>query len=241
MFAKRTGLIVLALSALAVLPVSTRRVVATEVDADHGGDVAAVHYHTVQIDGVDVFYREAGPKDGPGVLLLHGFPASSFMFRNLIPQLATRYHVIAPDYPGYGQSVLPDHKAFQYTFDHLAAMVEQLTRIAKLENYTLYVQDYGAPVGYRIAVAHPERVTGIVVQNGNAYVEGLPDSFLGADQGVLGGPFGGESRSAGRRFDAGRVQVAVRHGGEGCDFGEPGCLVPGCGEFAPSREQGRAA
>lgn len=139
----------------------------------------AVEYHTTKIDGVNVFYREAGPKDAPAVLLLHGFPASSFMFRNLIPQLATRYHVIAPDYPGYGQSDSPDHTTFAYTFDHLAGIVEQLTDKLNLKTFTIYVQDYGAPVGYRIASAHPERITDIVVQNGNAYVEGLPDSFWG--------------------------------------------------------------
>ncbi len=147
--------------------------------AGFAADAAAVRYHTVKIDGVDIFYREAGPKDAPAVLLLHGFPASSFMFRNLIPQLATRYHVIAPDYPGYGQSSAPDHSKFSYTFDHLASMVDQLTQVLKLQRFTLYVQDYGAPIGYRIAAAHPERVTGIVVQNGNAYVEGLPDGFWG--------------------------------------------------------------
>ncbi len=140
---------------------------------------SAVHYHTVKIDGVDVFYREAGPTDAPAVLLLHGFPSSSFMFRNLIPHLATRYHVIAPDYPGYGQSSAPDHTKFEYTFDHLSSIVDQLTQKLNLEKFTLYVQDYGAPVGYRIAVAHPEKITGIVVQNGNAYLEGLPDSFWG--------------------------------------------------------------
>jgi pimeloyl-ACP methyl ester carboxylesterase len=143
------------------------------------GEVPVVHYHTIKIDGVDIFYREAGPKDAPTVLLLHGFPASSFMFRNLIPLLATRYHVIAPDYPGYGQSGAPDHATFQYTFDHLASIVDQLTVELKVEKFTLYVQDYGAPVGYRIASAHPERISGIVVQNGNAYVEGLPDGFWG--------------------------------------------------------------
>lgn len=136
-----------------------------------------VHYHTIQIDGVDVFYREAGPKDAPTVLLLHGFPTSSFMFRNLIPKLAGRYHVIAPDYPGFGQSAAPDRATFRYTFDHLASIVDQFTQVLKLSKFTLYVQDYGAPIGYRIATAHPERITGIVAQNGNAYVDGLPDAY----------------------------------------------------------------
>jgi pimeloyl-ACP methyl ester carboxylesterase len=142
----------------------------------NAGDTLVVQYKTVAIDGVDVFYREAGPKDAPAVLLLHGFPTSSFMFRNLIPKLAGKYHVIAPDYPGFGQSASPDHASFHYTFDHLADIVDQLTRQLKLNKMTLYVQDYGAPIGYRIASAHPERISGIVVQNGNAYVDGLPDA-----------------------------------------------------------------
>jgi len=140
---------------------------------------ATVHYRTVSIDGVDVFYREAGPVDAPSVLLLHGFPSSSFMFRNLIPLLATRYHVVAPDYPGYGQSGSPDHAVFQYSFDHYARIVDELTQQLKLGRFTIYVHDIGAPIGYRIATAHPERISGIVVQNGNAYEEGLAEAFWG--------------------------------------------------------------
>jgi pimeloyl-ACP methyl ester carboxylesterase len=172
---------------LAVSGLSTAGIAAMALPATFGQvptpqvsvDEPQVHYHTIKIDGADVFYREAGPSDAPAVLLLHGFPSSSFMFRDLIPQLAKRYHVIAPDYPGYGQSSAPDHTRFEYTFDHLASIVDQLTQTLKLDKFTIYVQDYGAPVGYRIAVAHPEKITGIVVQNGNAYVEGLPDSFWG--------------------------------------------------------------
>lgn len=137
----------------------------------------AVSYHTVKVQGLDIFYREAGPADAPVVLLLHGFPTSSFMFRNLIPQLATRYHVIAPDYPGFGQSSQPDAATFHYTFDHLYSVVDEFTQTLKLSKFTIYVQDYGAPIGYRIASNHPERITGIIAQNGNAYVEGLPDAF----------------------------------------------------------------
>jgi pimeloyl-ACP methyl ester carboxylesterase len=140
-------------------------------------DASMVRYKTITIDGLDIFYREAGPADAPVVLLLHGFPTSSFMFRNLIPKLAARYHVIAPDYPGFGQSSCPDHEKFHYTFDHLADIVDQLTVAMKLKKFSLYVQDYGAPIGYRIASAHPEKITGIVVQNGNAYVDGLPDPY----------------------------------------------------------------
>ena len=137
----------------------------------------AVSYHTVSIDGVKVFYREAGPKNAPTLLLLHGFPTSSQMFRNLIPQLADRYHVIAPDYPGYGQSDQPAMDKFTYSFDNLAAVMDKFTGQIGLTKYALYVQDYGAPIGYRLAAAHPEKITAIVVQNGNAYDEGLDNPF----------------------------------------------------------------
>ena len=139
--------------------------------------VIAVANRTVNVDGLDIFYREAGPKDAPTVLLLHGFPTSSHMFRNLIPALADQYHVVAPDYPGFGQSSAPSADTFTYTFDNLAEMVEKFTEKVGLTKYTLYVQDYGAPVGYRLAVQHPERVTGLIVQNGNAYEEGLDNDF----------------------------------------------------------------
>ncbi|MGO4116335.1 alpha/beta fold hydrolase [Rhizobium ruizarguesonis] len=132
-----------------------------------------VHYRSTQIDGVNMFYREAGPADGPVVLLLHGFPTSSHMFRNLIPLLADRYHVIAPDYPGFGQSDDPDHTKFAYTFGHYADMVDTLMGQLGAAKYAMYVMDYGAPVGYRLALKHPERVTGLIIQNGNAYDEGL--------------------------------------------------------------------
>lgn len=131
------------------------------------------HYRTVKIDGTDIFYREAGPSNAPAVLLLHGFPTSSHMFRNLIPQLASRYHVIAPDYPGFGQSAAPDHKKFAYTFGHYADLMEGLLGKLEVKSYAMYVMDYGAPVGYRLALKHPERVSALIVQNGNAYEEGL--------------------------------------------------------------------
>jgi pimeloyl-ACP methyl ester carboxylesterase len=136
-----------------------------------------VCHKTVKIGDLDVFYRESGPKDAPVVLLLHGFPTSSQMYRNLIPALADKYRVIAPDYPGYGHSSMPARDRFAYTFDNLAKVIEQFTEKLGLRSYALYVQDYGAPVGYRLAVAHPERVTAIVVQNGNAYDEGLDNDF----------------------------------------------------------------
>ena len=134
-----------------------------------------IHYRYATVDGVKIFYREAGPADGPVVLLLHGFPTSSHMFRNLIPRLADRYRVIAPDYPGFGQSDAPDRKAFEYSFGHYADLVDKLTGQLGADKYAMYVMDYGAPVGYRLALKHPERVTGLIVQNGNAYEEGLTD------------------------------------------------------------------
>lgn len=140
-------------------------------------DVAAVHHRSVDLDGVRVFYREAGPREAPGVLLLHGFPTSSFQFRHLIPALADRYHVVAPDYPGFGLSDAPDRSAFAYTFDALAGKVERLVDELGLSNYALYVFDYGAPVGFRLAERRPARVTAFVIQNGNAYEEGLGEAW----------------------------------------------------------------
>ncbi|MCS3927168.1 pimeloyl-ACP methyl ester carboxylesterase [Bradyrhizobium elkanii] len=133
------------------------------------------HYRKKTIDGVNVFYREAGPKNAPVVLLLHGFPTSSHMFRNLIPALADRYHVIAPDYPGYGQSDMPNRADFAYTFDHFSELVDNLLVQLGVDRYAMYVMDYGAPVGWRLALKHPEQVTALIVQNGNAYEEGLQE------------------------------------------------------------------
>lgn len=136
-------------------------------------DCSKVHYHTVSIRGIDVFYREAGPASGPVLLLLHGFPTSSNMFRNLIPRLAGTFRVIAPDYPGYGLSGTPDRADFAYTFENVTSIVEELTCRLDIKQYSLYVMDYGAPIGYRLALRNPEAITGLVVQNGNAYEEGL--------------------------------------------------------------------
>jgi pimeloyl-ACP methyl ester carboxylesterase len=136
-----------------------------------------VKHKTVKVGDLDVFYREAGRQDAPAILLLHGFPTSSQMFRNLIPLLADEYRLIAPDYPGYGHSSMPPHDKFNYTFDNLARVIDEFTNAVGLTKYALYVQDYGAPVGYRLAVKHPERITAIVVQNGNAYDEGLANDF----------------------------------------------------------------
>nr|WP_316237943.1 alpha/beta hydrolase [Bradyrhizobium sp. SZCCHNR1015] len=138
---------------------------------------STVHYRTAAINGVNVFYREAGPTDGPVALLLHGFPSSSHMFRDLIPKLAHRYHVIAPDYPGFGQSDAPDRSRFSYSFANYAEMIDVLLDQLGAKRYAMYVMDYGAPVGYRLALKHPERVTALIVQNGNAYEEGLRDAW----------------------------------------------------------------
>jgi pimeloyl-ACP methyl ester carboxylesterase len=132
-----------------------------------------VHYETATINGLDIFYREAGPKNAPVILLLHGFPTSSNMFRNLIPRLSQSFRVIAPDYPGYGMSSMPDHKEFAYTFENLMNVVDGLVDQLGLKKYSMYVMDYGAPIGYRLALRHPERVQALIIQNGNAYDEGL--------------------------------------------------------------------
>jgi len=133
----------------------------------------SISYKTAQVDGLKIFYREAGDPQTPAVLLLHGFPTSSHMFRNLIPKLAGQNHVIAPDLPGFGFSDAPDHKSFAYTFDHLAEVIGKFTEVVELKKFAVYVFDYGAPVGLRLALNHPERITALISQNGNAYEEGL--------------------------------------------------------------------
>jgi pimeloyl-ACP methyl ester carboxylesterase len=133
--------------------------------------------HKIEADGVRVFYREAGDPNAPVVFLLHGFPASSFMFRELIPRLADQYRVIAPDLPGFGFTEVPQERKYNYTFDQLAKTIDAFTQALNLKRYAIYVFDYGAPTGFRLAAAHPERITAIVSQNGNAYEEGLSDAW----------------------------------------------------------------
>ena len=133
----------------------------------------AIHHQSLEVQGVNVFYREAGPADAPTILLLHGFGASSYMFRNLIPQLAHKYHVVAPDLPGFGQTGVVPGAAFEYTFDNLAKVIDAFTVAKGIDRYALYVFDYGAPVGWRLAVNNPHKITAIVSQNGNGYEEGL--------------------------------------------------------------------
>jgi pimeloyl-ACP methyl ester carboxylesterase len=143
----------------------------------HRSIVPFTSIHRVEADGVQVFYREAGSPQAPVVLLLHGFPTSSFMYRELIPRLADRYRVIAPDLPGFGFTEVPEKRKYKYTFDALAATIAAFTEAIKIDRYALYVFDYGAPAGFRLAMARPERVTAIVSQNGNAYEDGLGDAW----------------------------------------------------------------
>lgn len=174
----------LAFPAVATLAIVSALLLATPQAARSQAQVAAqrattahasrvTHHRTAKVDGIDLFYREAGPADAPVVVLLHGFPSSSHMFRNLIPALADRYRVIAPDYPGFGHSAMPDRSEFAYGFGKFAELVDGLLGQLGAARYALYVVDYGAPVGYRLAIRHPERVSALVVQNGNAYQEGL--------------------------------------------------------------------
>jgi len=137
----------------------------------------SVRFNSVDVDGLKVFYREAGNQARPTVLLLHGFPSASHMFRDLIPQLADRYHVVAPDLPGFGMTEQPARDKFAYTFENFAHVIDRFTKVLGLDKFALYVFDYGAPVGFRLAVKHPERITAIVTQNGNTYLEGVSEAF----------------------------------------------------------------
>src|SRR5215469_2209481 len=154
---------------------SQSRLTAAETHSSSGLPVTSIH--KIEADGIRVFYRAAGDPKSPAVLLLHGFPASSFMFRELIPRLAVDYRVIAPDLPGFGFTEVPTERSYSYTFDQLALTIDAFTRALKVDRYAIYVFDYGAPTGFRLAMAHPERVTAIVSQNGNAYEEGLGDAW----------------------------------------------------------------
>ena len=160
--------------ALLVLVMMGLALASSEASADNAPGVS---YRTVTIDSVDIFYREAGNRDNPTLLLLHGFPTSSHMFRDLIAELADDYHLVAPDYPGYGFSSMPSVDEFDYSFDNIAQLMEQFVDVVGLDRFSLYLMDYGAPVGFRIAANQPERIESLIVQNGNAYIEGINNNF----------------------------------------------------------------
>lgn len=183
-----TKKILLAVAALAV-----------SLAAKASDDVTQVRYQSMDVQGVSVFYREAGSPKAPTVLLLHGFGASSYMFRDLMPKLAEKYHVVAPDLPGFGQTTIKPGVKFNYNFDNLASVIDAFTVAKKLERYALYVFDYGAPVGWRLAVKNPEKITAIVTQNGNGYEEGLSEGW--ADMRKAWANPTAENREALRKFN----------------------------------------
>ena len=149
-----------------------------DMNTGETGERNQTMYKTAKVDDLDIFYREAGHRDGSTILLLHGFPTSSHMFRNLIMRLSDKFHLVAPDYPGYGNSSAPSVEAFDYSFDHLAEIIEKFAQHMNLRKFSMYLQDYGAPIGFRIAAKHPDWIDALIIQNGNAYEEGLKDFWI---------------------------------------------------------------
>ena len=170
--------------------------------------MAPTKFRTADVDGFKVFYREAGPADAPKLLLLHGFPSAGHMFRDLLPLLSDRFRIVAPDLPGFGQSDMPPREKFSYTFDNIARVIERFTEVIGFDRFAVYVFDYGAPTGFRLAVRHPERITAIISQNGNAYEEGLSDGWT-SDPSLLARPVAGEPKGAPRFPHTGDYPLAV--------------------------------
>lgn len=169
-------------------------------------------YKKIKIDGLDIFYRESGQRHKPTLLLLHGFPASSFMFRDLMEHLQGDFHLVAPDYPGFGHSDAPDRKTFAYTFDNLADIVDKFVVALGLTRFGLYMQDFGGPVGFRLASRHPERVSFLIVQNANAYEEGLPDSFWAPAKALWKDPSGNYEKIREAAMSDGALAWNYTHG-----------------------------
>ena len=169
-FIASTSIAIISMSAISVSSLSAKpQTTPNSIESN------VTQFKTIQIDGQNIFYREAGSRKNPSIVLLHGFPTSSHMYRNLIPKLSNDYHVIAPDYPGFGNSSMPSLNDFEYSFDNLAKITDKFLTKVDVKKYSLYLMDYGAPIGFRIAAAHPERIEGLIIQNGNAYDEGLRD------------------------------------------------------------------
>jgi len=196
---KTAGIIYFGILSIMLLIATPGQAIGNHPDNGLNSEKQATHYRKVKVDGVHIFYREAGPVNAPVVLLMHGYPTSSFMFRNLIPLLSDKYHVIAPDLPGFGFSDFPSEKDYAYTFDHYAQTMQAFIDKLGLKRFAIYIFDYGAPVGLRLAMRNPDRITGIITQDGNAYVEGLLDWSHGLVKAYWDNPTP-ENRNALKKF-----------------------------------------